>query len=244
MLAVFEVIPAIDVSSGALAVFTPAGPRAVEAFGGNPLAAAEAAVAAGARWIHVVDMDLAFGGVARNLDPVAAIAALPISVQAAGGVRDSDEVRALFEAGATRVVLGSATLADEQRVTALLSAERERLVIGLEVDGRRIRSRGREPVDLPLMETLAWVVSAGVALFLVTAVARVGGRAGPDLELVRRVCRAGRPVLAAGGVASIEDLRDLRAAGAAGAVVGSAWIEGSLDLAAAVSELDAGPSST
>jgi phosphoribosylformimino-5-aminoimidazole carboxamide ribonucleotide (ProFAR) isomerase len=142
------------------------------------------------------------------------------------------------------VVLGSAGLADEEGATALLSAERERVVIGLEVDGGRIRSRGRNPVDLPLIETLGWVVSAGVGLLLVTAVARVGERAGPDLELVRRVCRVGRPVLAAGGVASIEDLRDLRAAGAAGAVVGSAWIEGSLDLAAADAELDIGPSAT
>ncbi|MGH2672563.1 MAG: HisA/HisF-related TIM barrel protein, partial [Actinomycetota bacterium] len=167
-----------------------------------------------------------------------------VSIQAAGGVRDEDETGALFEAGASRVVLGSAALADEHRVKAMLSAARERLVIGLEVDGERIRSRGRTPVDLSLKETLGWVVSAGFGLLLVTAVARVGERAGPDLGLVRRVCRAGRPVLAAGGVASLEDLRDLRAAGAAGAVVGSAWIEGSLDLAAAIAELAVGPSST
>jgi phosphoribosylformimino-5-aminoimidazole carboxamide ribonucleotide (ProFAR) isomerase len=244
VLAVFEVIPAIDVSGGALAAFAPGGPRAVETFGGSPLAAAAAAVEAGARWIHVVDMDLAFEGESRNLETVASIAALPVSVQAAGGVRDGDEVRALFEAGASRVVLGSAALAEQHRVTAMLSAERERLLIGLEVDGERIRSRGRTSVDLPLMETLGWVVTAGVGSLLVTAVARVGERAGPDLELVRRVCRAGRPVLAAGGVASVQDLRDLRAAGAAGAVVGHAWIEGSLDLAAAIAELAVGPSST
>lgn len=236
MLAVFEVIPAIDVSAGALATFTPAGPVAADAFGGDPLAAAEAAVAAGARWLHVVDMDLAFRGEARNLEIVAAIASLPVAVQGAGGVRTAEEVRVLFEAGATRVVLGSAALADEHRATALLTAEGPRLVVGIEVDEGRIRSRSRDPVDLPLMETLGWVVSAGASALLVTSVARVGERTGPDLDLVRRVARAGRPVLAAGGVASIADLHDLRAAGAVGAVVGRAALEGSLDLSAAIAE--------
>ena len=234
---VFELIPAIDVSDGALAALTPAGPRPVEAFGGDPLAAAEAAVVAGARWLHVVDIDLAFRGEARNLEVMAQIASLPVAVQAAGGVRDAEEVRALLETGATRVVLGSAALADEHVATALLSAEGPRLAIGIEVDEGRIRSRGRDPVDLPLLETLGWVVSAGGAVLLVTSVDRVGTRGGPDLELVKRVGRAGRPVLAAGGIASIADLLDLRAAGAAGAVVGRAALDGSLDLAAAIAEV-------
>jgi phosphoribosylformimino-5-aminoimidazole carboxamide ribonucleotide (ProFAR) isomerase len=241
--AVFEVIPAIDVSDGALATFTSRGTAAVEAFGGDPLAAAEAAVAAGATWIHVVDLDLAFRGEARNLEIVAAIASLPVAVQAAGGVRTAEDVRAFLEAGATRVVLGSASLADEHRATALLSVEQSPLLVGIEVDGGRIRSRGRDPVDLPLMETLGWVIAAGGSALLVTSIARVGERAGPDLDLVRRVARAGRPVLAAGGVTSIADLHDLRAAGAIGAVVGRAVLEGSLDLSAAVAEL-AEPGST
>jgi phosphoribosylformimino-5-aminoimidazole carboxamide ribotide isomerase len=236
VLAVFEVIPAIDVSDGALATFTPAGPAALQAFGGNPLAAAEAAVAAGARWLHVVDMDLAFRGEARNVEIVAAIASLPVAVQAAGGVRTADQVEVFFEAGATRVVLGSAALAHEDRATAMLSAEGSRLVVGIEVDEERIRSRGPDAVDMPLMETLGWVVGAGASALLVTSVARVGERAGPDLELVGRVARAGRPVFAAGGVASLADLRDLRAAGAVGAVVGRAAIDGSLDLSAAFAE--------
>jgi phosphoribosylformimino-5-aminoimidazole carboxamide ribonucleotide (ProFAR) isomerase len=236
VLAVFEVIPGIDVSDGVLAAFTRTGPRALKAYGGNPLVAAEAAVAAGARWLHVVDMDLAFRGEARNVEIVAAIASLPVAVQAAGGVRTADQVEVLFEAGATRVVLGSGALADEDRATALLSAEGSRLVVGIEVDEERIRSRGPDAVDMPLMETLGWVVGAGASALLVTSVARVGERAGPDLELVGRVARAGRPVFAAGGVASLADLRDLRAAGAVGAVVGRAAIEGSLDLSAAFAE--------
>ena len=237
MLVVFEVIPAIDVSEGRLATFTPDGPRPMEAFGGSPVAAAEAAVDAGAEWLHVVDMDLAFGGDVRNLAVVAAIASLPVAVQAAGGVRDADEARAFFDAGAIRVVLGSAALANEPRATALLSAEGTRLVIGIEADEGRIRSRGRDPVDLPLLETLGWLVAAGASRLLVTSVAKVGGRGGPDVELVERVVRAGPPVLAAGGISSIADLRALRAAGAAGGVVGSAVLDGSLDLSAAIAEV-------
>lgn len=237
MLVVFEVIPAIDVSEGRLATFTPDGPRPMEAFGGSPVAAAEAAVGAGAEWLHVVDMDLAFGGDLRNLAVVAAIASLPVAVQAAGGVRDADEARAFFDAGAIRVVLGSAALANEPRATALLSAEGTRLVIGIEADEGRIRSRGRDPVDLPLLETLGWLVAAGASRLLVTSVAKVGGRGGPDVELVERVVRAGPPVLAAGGISSIADLRALRAAGAAGGVVGSAVLDGSLDLSAAIAEV-------
>jgi phosphoribosylformimino-5-aminoimidazole carboxamide ribonucleotide (ProFAR) isomerase len=234
---VFEVIPAIDVFGGVLTAMTSTGTRSVSAFGGDPVAAAGSAVAAGARWIHVVDVDLAFDGVARNLDVLTEIASFPVSVQAAGGVREPSHVEALLAAGATRVVLGSAALSGERRASALISTEAERLVIGIEEDGGRIRSRGRAPVDLPLMETLGWVVSAGASALLVTSVDRVGDRAGPDLELVRRVVRAGRPVLAAGGIASLDDLRALRAAGAAGAVVGTAVLDGSLDLSAAIAEL-------
>lgn len=237
MLGVFEVIPAIDVSDGVLATLTPAGLRPVEAFGGDPLAAAEAAVAAGARWLHVVDMDLAFRGEAANLGVVAGIAALPVSVQAAGGVRGAEEIRAFFAAGASRVVLGSAALADEPGTTAELAADGARLVIGIEVEEGRIRSRGRDPVDLPLLETLGWLVSAGAASLLVTSVGRVGRRSGPDIDLVRRVVRAGRPVLAAGGISSVADLQALRTAGAAGGVVGSAALDGSLDLSAAIADV-------
>jgi phosphoribosylformimino-5-aminoimidazole carboxamide ribonucleotide (ProFAR) isomerase len=87
------------------------------------------------------------------------------------------------------------------------------------------------------METLGWVVAAGASALLVTSVNRVSDRGGPDVELVRRVVRTGRPVVAAGGIGSLDDLRALRAAGAVGAVVGTAVLDGSLDLSAAIAEL-------
>ena len=238
----FEVIPAIDVRVGALVTLSSSGLRPVAAFGGDPVTAARAAVDAGARWIHLVDVDLAFDGEARNLDLLTAIASLPVSVQAAGGIRSEGEVEAALAAGAARVVLGSAALGDERVAAGLIAATGERLVVGIEEHGGRIRSRGRDPVDLPLMETLGWVAAAGASALVVTSVGRVGDRTGPDLDLMRRVVRAGRPVLAAGGISSLGDLRDLRAAGAAGAIVGTAVLDGSIDLATALVELSGGAS--
>jgi phosphoribosylformimino-5-aminoimidazole carboxamide ribotide isomerase len=194
-------------------------------------------VEGGAAWLHVVDMDLAFHGETRNLDIVSAIAELRVPVQAGGGVRSADEVELLLEAGAARVVLGSAALADEAGTRELLDTRAERLILGIEVGGGGIRSRGRDPVELPLMETLGWLVAADAPAFLVTAVARVGSSFGPDVAAVKRVVRAGRPVLAAGGITSVDHLRALRTAGAAGVVVGRAALEGDLDLAEARSAL-------
>ena len=111
--------------------------------------------------------------------------------------------------------------------------------MGIEVDDGVVRARGRSEVELPLDETLAWLAATAVPRFVVTAVRRVGELHGPDLDVVRRVLAAGRPVLAAGGIASLQDLRDVRDAGADGAVVGRAALEEGFDLASALT-MDAG----
>ena len=229
----FQVIPAIDVSDGRLAVFTADGPVPVSAFGGDPLAAARAYAEAGARWIHVVDMDLAFDDRPANLSVIDDVSALGVKVQASGGVRAPRMVDAMLAAGASRVVLGSGALGNDAAAAALVGTHGERLVVGIEVEGGRIRSRGADPVDLELAETLGWLTAAGAARFLVTAVSRVGGLEGPDVPLVKRLVRSGRPVLAAGGIAGLDQLEALRAAGAEGAVIGRAALEGGVDLAAA-----------
>jgi len=227
----FQVIPAIDVADGRLAVFTAQGPAPVPSFGGDPLSAARAYVAAGAAWIHVVDLDLAFNGEHANLSIVESVAAFGVRVQASGGVRDARSVDRLLAAGASRVVLGSGAFLDEDAVQSLIATHGQRLVVGIEVEEGRIRSRGVDPVDLELVETLGWLTAAGAAQFLVTAVARVDGLRGPDVALVKRLVRSGRPVLAAGGIGTAEDLEAVRRAGAVGAVVGRAAMEGGLDLA-------------
>jgi phosphoribosylformimino-5-aminoimidazole carboxamide ribonucleotide (ProFAR) isomerase len=230
----FEVIPAIDVADGRLAVSTSDGPAPVGAFGGDPLAAARSFAAAGFRWVHVVDLDLAFHGEPRNVEVVRSVAASGLRVQASGGIRRLEEANTMLAAGARRVVLGSGALADEAATVDLLRTLAERVVVGIEVDEGRIRSRGAHPVDLPLSETLGWLVAAGAPAFLVTSVAHVGRLQGPDATSVKRVVRAGRPVFAAGGIATLGDLKGLRRAGAAGAVVGRAALEGGIDLTEAL----------
>lgn len=233
----FALLPAIDLAGGRLGVLTAEGPRPIEAFGGDPIAAATAFAAAGARWIHVVDMDLAFRGSLDNAAIIREIAMLPdIRIQASGAVRTRAAADALLELGAARIVVSSSVLADEDSMRDLVGWIRpEELVFGLEVDDGRVRSRGAVEVDLDLDETLARVREAGVGGMLVTAVGRVGARSGPDTALVRRVAAAADvPIQAAGGIRSVEDLAALREAGSDGAVVGRAAVEGSLDLGAAL----------
>lgn len=232
-----EVIPAIDVAGGRLARLTSSGPRPLEgAFRGDPLAAARAFVEAGARRIHVVDMDLALSGEPRNLSIVRRIAAMPALVQASGGVLAGPTLESMLEAGAERVVLGSAALADLDALAGLIGRLGDRLAIGIEVDDGRISPRGGVAIDLPLDETVERLTAIGARRLLVTNVRRVGELIGPDLETLRRVGRAGRcPLIASGGLATLEDVRSLMAIERVeAAIVGRALYEGGLDLAEAI----------
>jgi phosphoribosylformimino-5-aminoimidazole carboxamide ribonucleotide (ProFAR) isomerase len=224
----FIVVPAIDVTEGRLGVYTREGSRPVEEFGGDPLTAAQAYVAAGAKLLHVVDMDRAFGTTPGDAGVVTAIASVPgiVAVQASGGVRSWEVARGLLLAGAARVVVSSAVLADEAAVAAIIASARPgEVLFGIEADGGRIRSRGAAEVDLELASTLGWLQAAGAPGF-----GRVGTETGPDIELIKRVVRAGVPTWAAGGIRSIEDLAAVREVGAAGAIVGRAALDGTLEL--------------
>ncbi|MGH2528299.1 MAG: HisA/HisF-related TIM barrel protein [Actinomycetota bacterium] len=233
----FLVIPAVDVLAGRLARLTAEGAVPVDAFGGDPVAAARSFVEAGATWIHVVDMDLALAGEFRSLDVVGAIAGVGARVQASGGVRSEAEIDAAMSAGASRVVLGSASLVDRAGAAELVARHGEALAVGLEADGATIRPRGMVGVELPLWETLEWLAGLPVARYLHTDVGRAGGLEGPDLDGAWALATSTRrPVIAAGGIRNVEDLRALAALGEGveGAVVGRALYEG-LDLREALS---------
>ncbi len=234
----FQVIPSIDIAAGRLARFTPEGPITLEDFGGDPVTAAESFLSSGARWLHLVDMDLAFTGTALNVDTVMAVRRVALfsaaKIQTGGALARPSDVDHLLDVGADRVVLGSAALADRELVDRLAASLGDRVVVGLEVDGDRVRSRGRAQVDLSLGETLAWLADTPCARFLLTAVRRVGSLGGPDLTALDAVLGLGRPVIVAGGIAGLDDVRAVRAMGAEGVVVGRAAIETGLDLAAAI----------
>jgi phosphoribosylformimino-5-aminoimidazole carboxamide ribonucleotide (ProFAR) isomerase len=229
----FTVLPAIDVRGGRLARLAGGAVELVHDHGGDPRAAAGAFAEAGATWVHLVDLDLAFEGRLSVASLVRALVADGLRVQASGAVREAAAIEGLLAAGADRVVLGSAALGDADAVATAIERFGSRLWCGVEADGDRIRSRGAGPVDLPLVPTLGWLTAAGAAGFVATAVTRVSGLGGPDTGLVRRVARSGRPVVAGGGIAALEDLVAVRGAGAVGAIVGRAALEGALDLRAA-----------
>jgi phosphoribosylformimino-5-aminoimidazole carboxamide ribotide isomerase len=145
-------------------------------------------------------------------------------------------VDALLSAGADRVVLGSAALGDRAETERLVGIQGERLCVGIEADGPVIRSRGADGIELPMWETLAWLADLAVARYVFTEVGRVGALAGPDLDGIGALAtHTGRPVLAAGGVASIDDVRSVAGLGGTveGVIVGRALAEG-LDLAEAL----------
>jgi phosphoribosylformimino-5-aminoimidazole carboxamide ribonucleotide (ProFAR) isomerase len=230
----FDILPALDLSGGRLCTLSGGEPVPVEAFGGDPLAAGSAFVSQGAAWLHVVDLDLALRGAAGNLAVVTALAELGVSIQASGGIRTPGHSREMFGAGASRVVLGSAALADRPAFLRLLEEDPQRSVVGLEVAAGRITSRGPVRVNLPLTETLAWLDHSSVGAFLLTLVETVGGLGGTDdLDTVSAVIQLGMPVMVAGGISTIEQIERLRALGATGVVVGRAALEGVLDLRSA-----------
>jgi phosphoribosylformimino-5-aminoimidazole carboxamide ribotide isomerase len=226
---VFEVIPAIDVMGGRLVRMRRGDPATLREHDGDPVDVAERFVEQGARWIHVVDLDAAFGRGAANLGVVTAIAAMDVRVQAGGGL-SPEEARAALGAGADRAILGSGALRDRPAVERELALLGERLAIGLDVRGERIVPRGSGTPGPPLDGVLEWLPAAGCARVVYTDVSRDGALSGPDLDGLAAVAALGWAVIASGGVRSREDLDALAALGIEGAVVGTALYEAGLDL--------------
>ena len=223
-----EIIPAIDLL-GRRAVRLEQGDydRVIEF--GKPTELAARFAAEGAAWIHVVDLDGARGGLIRPVVIEALVkASSPAQVQASGGIRSVADAETLLRTGASRVVVGTAawTMLEE-----LVEALGERLVIALDVREGIVRSRGWTEGALELDDAIERCRAAGVARLLCTAIDRDGTLAGPDLGLVRRVAeQSGLPLLAAGGIRSQSDVAALAAAGAEGAIVGRALLEGAVRL--------------
>ena len=191
--------------------------------------------AAGARLIHVVDLDGARHGLIRTgVIARLAEAAAPAKLQASGGIRSPTDAEALLAAGAVRVVVGTAALAEREALEQFVAELGERLVVAIDVRGGRVAARGwLEDTGLDAAEVARRCAAAGVSRILCTAIERDGMLGGPDLDLLRQVLDAsGLPVLAAGGVRSDSDLAAIAAVGCEGAVVGRALLDGSLPLSA------------
>jgi phosphoribosylformimino-5-aminoimidazole carboxamide ribotide isomerase len=218
-----EVIPAVDVlGEGAVRLHRGDYDQVVDE-AGDPVALAARFANAGARRIHLVDLDGARSGHPRpELVRTVAAAVAPTPLQASGGIRSLEDARALIAAGADRIVLGTAAFPDPAPWAAALG---DRLVVALDVrDGIVRRAGWTSESGLTTERAIELCLAAGVERVLCTAIDRDGTLAGPDLELVRSVAASGLDVLAAGGVRSPGDVRALAAAGAGAAVVGRAII--------------------
>jgi phosphoribosylformimino-5-aminoimidazole carboxamide ribonucleotide (ProFAR) isomerase len=222
----FEVIPAIEVAAGRLARPGPDGPVPVGTLGGDPIEAAWRFQEAGARWLHLVHLDRQLDVAVENLDEVRAVADLPVRVQVGEGIVSPAEVDAAKEAGAARIVLGSAALFDRPLTEFLIAVHGERVAVGLEAVGDVLMPLGAtDGRTMSLEDALAWLVPAGPSRFVVTEVGRVGPLTGADLEGPALLAeRTGIPAIVDGSVASLADLTALarRSPLVEGAIVGRA----------------------
>jgi len=233
-----ELLPAVDVRDGR-AVRLVHGESGSETSYGDPLAAALAWQQAGAEWLHLVDLDAAFG-TGDNRALVAQVAgAMDIKVELSGGIRDDDTLDAALATGCTRVNLGTAALESPEWVAKVIARHGDRIAVGLDVRGTTLRGRGWTRDGGDLYETLARLDSEGCARYVVTDIAKDGTLQGPNLELLGGVCAAtDKPVVASGGVSSLDDLRaiaTLTDRGVEGAIVGKALYAGRFTLPEALS---------
>jgi phosphoribosylformimino-5-aminoimidazole carboxamide ribotide isomerase len=228
----FTVYPALDVLEGRVVRLREGHREQVTIEGGDPVAAAERFAAEGARWLHLVDLDGAFSG-APDPALVRRVAAVGLPVQVGGGYRSPELVERALAAGAARVLVGTAAL----DAGSLAGAARfgEKLAVAVDARDGRIAVEGwtREAPDTPA-ELAERCAAAGIRRLLVTSTRRDGTLAGPDVGLLESVLAAGLPVIAAGGIASLDDLRVLRELGCEGAVTGSAVWSGRFTVSQAV----------
>jgi phosphoribosylanthranilate isomerase len=232
-----ELLPAVDVEGGR-AVRLVRGEAGTATSYGAPLEAALAWQAAGAEWVHLVDLDAAFGRGSNRELLASVVAALEVRVELSGGIRDDSSLAAALATGCTRVNLGTAAMENPDWVAKAIAEHGERIAVGLDCkleDGSwRLRGRGWTTDGGELFEALARLDAEGCARYVITDVNKDGMMRGPNVELYRTVCGAtDRPVVASGGVSSLDDLRALRKLvplGVEGAIVGKALYAGAFTL--------------
>ncbi len=232
-----ELLPAIDVKSGK-AVRLVQGELAAESQYGDPREVALEFLEAGAEWIHLVDLDAAFGigSNASLLEEV--IKSVDLRVELSGGIRDDESLRRALATGCERVNLGTAALENPEWTSRVISEFGDRIAVGLDVRGHTLAARGWTKEGGDLFETLERLDRDGCSRYIVTDVAKDGTLTGPNLELLKEVCSATkRPIVASGGVSTLADLaaiKSLTSIGVEGAIVGKALYAGAFTLEAAI----------
>lgn len=234
---ILELLPAVDVVDGQ-AVRLVQGEAGSETSYGSPLEAAMNWQDQGAEWVHLVDLDAAFGRGSNATLLRDVVANLQIKVELSGGLRDDVSLEAALELGVSRVNLGTAALENPEWTAKVIERFGEKIAVGLDVRGTTLAGRGWTKNGGDLWEVLSRLEDAGCARYVVTDVTKDGTLRGPNVELLREMCqRTSKPVIASGGISNLQDLRDLRelvGAGVEGAIVGKALYAGQFTLAEAL----------
>lgn len=234
--------PAIDIKNGACVRLLYGDLEKVTTYNEDPGAQAAEFAAKGCRWIHVVDLDGAVEGQAVNRDAVAAILSAGLPVQLGGGIRNMAGVEHWINQGVSRVILGTAALKDPQLVKDAARAFPGKIAVGADARGGMIAAEGwLETTDMPVLDLVKRFEDSGVAAVIFTDIGRDGALTGVNLEATADLARAtALPVIASGGVASIDDIKALAQddSGIDGVITGRAIYDGRLDLVEALSILD------
>lgn len=232
-----ELLPAVDVKDGR-AVRLVQGELSAETAYGNPLDVALEFQSAGADWIHLVDLDAAFGRGSNSALLAEVVGALDIKVELSGGIRDDQSLRIALATGCERVNLGTAALENPEWTSRVISEFSDRIAVGLDVRGHVLAARGWTQEGGDLFETIERLERDGCARYVVTDVTKDGTLKGPNLELLQEVCSlTKKPVIASGGISSLADiaaLKSLHSTGVEGAIVGKALYAGAFTLAEAL----------
>jgi phosphoribosyl isomerase A len=226
-------LPAVDVVDGQ-AVRLVRGEAGSETGYGDPLAAALEWQRGGAEWVHLVDLDAAFGRGSNAGLLASVVAALEVKVELSGGIRDDESLARALATGCARVNIGTAALEDPPWCAKAIAEHGDRIAVGLDVRGHTLAARGWTREGGDLFEVLERLDAEGCARYVVTDVRRDGTLTGPNLDLLREVCaHTGAPVVASGGVSTVDDLRAVAALtgiGVEGAIVGKALYSGAFTL--------------
>jgi phosphoribosylformimino-5-aminoimidazole carboxamide ribotide isomerase/phosphoribosylanthranilate isomerase len=200
-----ELLPAVDVKDGR-AVRLVQGELARESIYGSPLEVALDFQKSGAEWLHLVDLDAAFGRGENSALLAEVVGRLDIDVELSGGIRDDESLMRALATGCRRVNLGTAALENPEWTSRVIAEHGDRIAVGLDVRGHVLAARGWTQEGGDLFETLARLESDGCARYVVTDVTKDGTLQGPNLELLKEVCAATKkPVVASGGISSLED---------------------------------------
>lgn len=226
-------LPAVDVADGK-AVRLVQGEAGTETDYGSPIDAAHDFEERGAEWIHLVDLDAAFGRGSNSDLLNQVVKAVDIKVEISGGIRDTESLERALDTGAERVNIGTAALENPEWTAEMISRFGDQIAVGLDVRGQTLSARGWTKDGGDLFEVLAGLEAANCARYVVTDVRKDGTLQGPNLELLESLStRTDKPITASGGVSSLDDLRSLRAlvpAGVDSAIVGKALYAGKFTL--------------